>query len=329
MNTSTKSAWTAEQGAAILLLCRLFVFFCSDAPYTAAYAKGMLTAVILQTALILPLLKYKHLLQLPSAVRWAYRIYALLWAAQLTAYFYDLCSGLQFAHPVGLLCMLGAVLLYTAACPQNTDGRAGVLLLTVGCFAFLLLPVSGIRSANPVSLYMPDNAAAAFLREWRLSGELPLIPLIWMRQDRDTAVRSTGIWAAGRGIFLPLLVLFGTMQNGRLLRWEGNPFFLLLARTPLSDAIRTDGFWMLFALGCGVLCITFALQSAKPQLQHAYQSLTAVFVPYLLLSVIAVRVPQTAQVTGIAAAALGIAVPWGCAVYQAYNLQRLKRRKTA
>jgi len=86
-----------------------------------------------------------------------------------------------------------------------------------------------------------------------------------------------------RCIFLPALVLFGAMQNGRLLRFAGNPFFLLLARTPLSDAVRTDGLWMMLAFGCGIVSITFCLQTAMPPQRKKLRKFASAFLPYLFL----------------------------------------------
>lgn len=250
--------WSAVQGAAIMILLRLTAFFCCGAPYSAAKAKGMLAAAAIQAVLAGILLHFRQ--YIPRVILIFLRIFALFWAiwlVLLTARLYEL---LRLGKPAVIVLMLVILLLYTVPQRSTATARTATILLCVVALSFLLLPVSGYHTALRILLYMPDSAAAAFRREWLYSGELLLLPLIWQRQTRQAARRSTLAWSAFRCIFLPALVLFGAMQNGRLTQFQGSPFFLLLARTPLSDAMRTDGLWMLYAFGCGALSITFCLQ---------------------------------------------------------------------
>ena len=213
--------------AALLILPRLFTFFCADAPYSAAYACGMLLAAIPQAAAALLLtLPYKPY---PPLLLRLCRIGALLYAAELTVLFRGLCRGLLLPHCGLMLLLLFGMLLYTVPQGLRASGRAAGLLLPAGAAAVLLLPVGGLHALRGITLFTPDSTAAGFLREWRCSGELLLIPLLMQSRTPESARKSLSVWAAVRGILLPLLVLFGAMQNGRLLRWEGNPFFLLLA----------------------------------------------------------------------------------------------------
>ena len=55
----SEGQWSAVQGAAMMILLRLFPFFCCGRAFSAAYAKQMLLTAILHTALILPLLPHR------------------------------------------------------------------------------------------------------------------------------------------------------------------------------------------------------------------------------------------------------------------------------
>lgn len=250
------------QSAAVLLLCRLFLFFCSNRPYTAAYAAGTAAAAALQGVLIILLLHRKIPFGRSALLFSVLRIAAVLWAIRLTAAFFTLYCSLHLPHPAVMLLLLIPVLLYTVSLPARACTRTGTVLLTAGCLGFLLLPVSGIRTAHPAALFAPDSFSAAFLLEWLSSGDLLLLPLL--AQTRAAARRTAAVRTAGTALFLPALILFGAMQNVRLTQFSGNPFFLLLARTPLSDAVRVDGFWMLFAFCCGVFCITACYRFGLP-----------------------------------------------------------------
>lgn len=266
------------QNTALLILLRLFAFFCCDAPYSAASALGTVLAVIPQAAAVLFLTRSCPAPDFPPRLLKICRIYALFYAAWLTVLFRSLCRDLLLPHCGLMLLLLALTLLYTVRQPEAAAYRAAVLMLFSGAAAFLLLPCGGIRSLRGISLFQPDSIAAGFFREWRFSGELPLIPLLMRGQSARNTRRGLTAWALFRGIFLPLLVLYGTMQNGRLFCMKGNPFFLLPARAPLSGAIRTDGFWMLYAFACGGLCITACLQTAKPG--SGTHPLLRTFLPY-------------------------------------------------
>lgn len=302
--------WSAVQAAALMILLRLFAFFCCNAPYSAAHAKGMCTVAVLEAILVLPLLRFRHKLHIPSAVLWLLRIYAAFYAALLTVSLARLYLQLQLKDLTAAMILLALTLLYTVSLHDRASARTATLLLCTAALGFLLLPVSGIGTAQRILLHTPDSGAAAFLREWQYSGELPLLPLIWQKQTEQSARRSTLAWAIFRCIGLPVLVLFGAMQNGRLMKFEGNPFFLLLARTPLSEAVRTDGFWMLFTFACGALCITFCLQTAKPHRSSAAQELLSALLCYALALAIVLLVPQLAAFWGIITVSLGILLPW-------------------
>ena len=306
----SQGQWSAVQGAAMMILLRLFPFFCCGAPFSAARAKQMLLTAIVHAALILPLLHFRHRLRIPALLLRGFRLCAAFEGAYLTVLLRRLCLQLRLEHTAALLLMLPVMLLYTVSLHDRAAARTAMLLLCLAAAGFLLLPVSGIGTAQRILLHTPDPAPH-FASEWADACELPLIPLIWQKQTESAAKRSTVAWAAFRMLFLPALVLFGTMQNGRLLRFQGNPFFLLRARTPLSDAVRTDGFWMLLAFGCGALCITFCLQTAKPHLRTQRRMLAAAFLPYLFLLALLWLLPESAAASELLHLLFGILLPWG------------------
>ena len=297
-------------GAALLILPRLFAFFCCGAPYSLAYAAGMLLAVIPQAGAVLLLTAKRQVLSFPPLLLRACRLYALCYAAALTVLFRSLCRGLLLPHCGLLLLLLLTMLLYTVRQPLRAAERAALLLFFAGIAAFLLLPAGGLHALRGISLFTPDSIAAGFFRELAYSGELPLIPLLMQNRPAAGARKSLSVWAAVRGVLLPLTVLFGAMQNGRLLHWAGNPFFLLLARAPLSEAIRTDGFWLLYAFACGGLSITACLRTALPQ--SGKHPLMRVFLAYCAVFAVLTLFSPALTVLQGAAIVLGIVLPLGC-----------------
>lgn len=290
------------QRTALLILPRLFAFFCRDAPYSAACAIGAALAVLPQAAAVLLLTRRRGTLIFPPRLLHLCRIYALFYAAWLTVRFRGLCKDLLLPHCGLMLLLLLLMLLYTVRQPDAAAGRAAELLLFTAAAGFLLLPFGGFRSLRGISLFMPDSVTAGFLREWQYSGELPLIPLLMQKQSAQSVRKGLTAWALFRGVFLPLLVLYGTMQNGRLFCRKGNPFFLLPARAPLSGAIRTDGFWMLLAFACGGLCITACLQAVMPE--HGKRRLLRIFLPYFAAFALFALLPAVQTVLPAAAAGL-------------------------
>ena len=300
------AGFSAVQAAAVLTVCRLAAFFCDSRPYSASYAKGMSAAALLTAGLLLPLLLPRT--PLPDAVLRFCRLYALLTASLTLVRLRDLLFALHSPYPRLTLFLLLPVLLELQRLPQAASARAATLLLFVTAAAFLLLPVSGLRTARLISLYTPDSSGAAFLREFQQSGELGILPLL-IRQEKKphAAARGAAAWLIFRAVLLPLTVLFGAAVNGRLLHLSGNPFFLLLARTPLSDAFRADGFWMLLAVGCMVLNLTLLLQlaagGAAPCLRYG------IILPFACFALLFAILPDPSAWSGRAALLSGTVLP--------------------
>ncbi len=304
-----KPSWSALQTVSVLLLCRLTFFFCCDLPYSAAYAEGMLAAALAQTVLLLPLLFFRC--RIPQTLLWIYRAFALLSAASLAAEGFRLLTALQSPQPQLFAVLFLLTLLFTVSRPQASTARTAVILLVTVGAALLLLPVSGIRSANRISLCMPGSFSDAFFREFRCSPEIGVLPVLLTHQKPHGLYTKHALvlWLTGRLAVLPGLVLFGAMQNGRLTHGAGLPFFLMLAGAPLSDAVRTDGFWMLFAAGSAVLCVTFFLQLTVPPSRRPVR---AVLLTVLLLAGTAVLfccAGYRGAGLGIAALMLGALLP--------------------
>ncbi|MBQ8920986.1 MAG: hypothetical protein IJ060_02360 [Oscillospiraceae bacterium] len=312
MNAAARTpSWSALQTAAVLLLCRLTLFFCCDQPYTAAYAKGMLAAALTEAVLLLPLAIFRRFCRFPPAMMWIYRVFSLISAAFLAAEGFRLLHALHSAQPALFAAMFLLTLLFTVSRPQAATARAAVILLVTVSTALLLLPVSGIRTANPVSLHMPGSVSGAFFREFRCSPELALLPVLLShpKKQEQYAPHALAVWLIGRLAVLPGLVLFGTMQNGRLTRGAGSPFFLMLAGAPLSDAVRTDGFWMLFAAGSAVLCVSFFLQLALPPSRRPVRALLTVMLLFTGLTWLCISADYRGTGLGIAALLLGALLP--------------------
>ena len=317
------TGWNALQGAAVLILLRLSTFFCSSVPYTAAYAKGMLIASLLQAAMLLPLLLCTDGHNDPPLMQKILRIYAVLHAAALTA---SLCGLHRQEHlPRGILLpvLLTAALLYTVSRSDSATARAGVLLLCAACAGFLLLPLRWLRFAQPPGFGMPGSAAAGFLQEWQLAGELPMILLLRERQQRRDCLRSAAAWTVCKTAVLPLTVLFGAVQTGELLPPAGSPFFRMLSREPLTDAVRTDGFWLMLCYACTALVITFCLQMAVPA-QRGRRRLR-IILPYLAAFAFFSLSPGVLRMRGRAVLLTGFLLP--AAAYLCRAL-RHKKQKT-
>lgn len=253
---------TALQAAALLLLVRLSVFFCDDAPFTSAYACSTAAVTWLAAAAALLLLTIGF--HFSRITRRILRICVLIASAWLLWRVYILLTFLHMPHITLTMGILLLTLLWARRLPHAAAARAAVILVILAAAGFLLLPVSGIGTAETLHLFLPGDFAASLLREVRISVDFLLLPLLLPRVQGTAAKRRAVLWwALGRGVVLPLAVAFGAMQNGRLTGWQGSPFFLLLARTPLSDAVRVDGFWIVLAVGVSFIAICSLIHNAE------------------------------------------------------------------
>lgn len=282
----THSKYSALELTSLLLICRLARFFCCDTPYSAAFARGIFVTGILQAALLLPIFLRKQPWVTPRITRWLVRGFALLLGAEAAADIYRFLCDADAPHPALTLMLLLLTVLYVVSLPRPAIYHAAVFILVAAAIAFLLLPLGGLSSARLVSLWTQSTETHGFLQEWALSAELALIPMLCEAQPQ-AGKRAAVAWIAVRSILLPLVVLFGTMQCGRLQAWRNNPFLLLLARVPFSDALRTDGLWLMLAIACGLLAVAFLMGCfCGGDLRTAPHMRFAGFLPLIALTIL-------------------------------------------
>ena len=245
------------QGIALLTLCRLAAFLTDSRGYTAAYALGTALAVFSQICVMLLIRK----LRLPGVLRFLPAAVSVLWAGALCLRLHRLLTVIHTPAPLLTLCLLLVTLCLILRKPFAATARAASVILIASAAALVLLPVSGIGTAEPVYLRLRDSIPDSFLHAWSISGDLLLmLPVLRLAKSPETAKRIVTGWGIGCGAVIPGIILLGTMQNGRLRGFGGSPFFMLLARTPLSDAVRTDGFWLLLAVALTVLSCSALLR---------------------------------------------------------------------
>ena len=257
----------ALQGAAVLILMRLCTLLCSDAPFTAGRACGLFAAALIQTALLLPLICRPQKMQLSAPVLALCRADALLLAARQIVLLWRLLADTNAPHPVWTMLLLAVILCDLLRLSPAAPKRAAVLLLLTFCGAMLLLLPRTLSHAAMLPLYVSADPADGLREGLLLLAEIPLIPLLAAEQSPQANARMLRLWTAACTGFFPMLVLLCAALSGRLQRYPGNHFFLLLSRLPLSDAIRTDGFWLLFLVMCCTLSAYAALSALRGRAQ--------------------------------------------------------------
>lgn len=249
---------TTTELAALLILSRLAHFFCGNTPYSTAYAAQCAVTTAIQFVLILPFLLRKSEWGVPHITKNVLRGFALLLAAKSTAETYQFLLIANAPRPALTLALLLLVVLYGLSLPTYTVWRSAILVLSASMIALFLLPLGGIFSAKTLSLWRVDLPPHLW-QEWADSAETALLPLI-IETAQKRGKRACAIWFGVRMLLLPLLILYGTMQCGRLQIIGNSPFLTLLARVPFSDTLRTDGFWWMLTVACCVLTIQYLLQ---------------------------------------------------------------------
>ena len=249
---------SVTQGIALAALCRLAAFLTDPCGYTAPFALGTFLAVCSQLLLVLLLCK----IRLPQFLRILSGAAAVVWAGVLCLRLHRLLCVLHAPVPLVTLGLLLVTVCLMLRHPFAAAARTAAVFLMLSAAALILLPVSTVGTAEPVYLHMHGDLFGGFLCAWAISGDLfLLVPLLRRTKTPDARRILTG-WSIGCGLVIPAVILLGTMQNGRLLGFGGAPFFMLLARTPLSDALRTDGFWLLLAVSLTALSAAALVQNA-------------------------------------------------------------------
>ena len=254
---------SVTQGIALAVLCRLAAFLTDSCGYTTPFALGALLAVCTQFLFVILLRRIRP----PHFLRTVSSAAAAVWAGALCLRLHRLLCVLHAPVPLITLGLLLATVCLMLRHPFAAAARTAAVFLMLSAIALLLLPVSAIGTAEPVYLHMKGSLTGGFLCTWAISGDLfLLLPILRHAEKRDANRILTG-WAVGCGLVIPAVILLGTMQNGRLLGFGGAPFFMLLARTPLSDALRTDGFWLLLAVSLTALSAAALLRNAMTEMR--------------------------------------------------------------
>lgn len=281
----TNSDISAVELAALLILCRLARFFCCGVPYSISYAKNMFLTGILQALLLLPVFLWDKPFSPPRPICIAVQGLAVWLAADMAADCFRLLTAADAPNPPLTMILLLLCVFYAVSLPRAAVFRASLFLLCAAAIAMLLLPIGGLHSARFLSLWSNSAQEHGFGLEWKESAELALLPFFACRQPKPVK-KAAAAWITVRCTVLPAVVLFGAMQCGRLKSFHGNPFMLLLARVPFSDALRTDGLWLMLAVGCALLGTAFLLQTfcgSQPRVPKLFLQIGAILLPVLTI----------------------------------------------
>ncbi len=287
----TKPDFSAAELFSMLIICRFARFFACDVPYSITYAKGIVAAGIMQACLLLPIFLRRKPYHIPHVTKSVIRAFALILCADLATDLYHLLLAADAPHPVITMIFSLCAVAYAVSLPKAAVFRASIFLVAASILAFALLPLGGLSTARLICLESSAAVAhpADFWTGWNDSAELALIPVLYA-SHRNESKKAAFAWISVCAIGLPLLVLYGAMQCGRLGAVQGNPFALLLARVPLSDALRTDGLWVMLAAACAVLGGAFLLgqfcgdapRPARQTLLAGAVSLTALTILFIM-----------------------------------------------
>lgn len=276
------------QTAAVLLLCRFVLFACGESPFTAGYAVGTLLSIGVQALLCFPLWIGVKAETLPRWWLIFYRLAAVYAAGVMLAALYRLLLGLQSAHPVLTLLLLLIAACYALILPRPATGRVAMILLFFLCVGLLLTICLAAARGEPLLLYTPmprdtfwETALAGFAQN------LPLMFVPVCAIPYGTSPRRCRPWLLGwclGQLMLVLVILAGTLCSGKLSQWQGNPFFLLMAKLQQNAAIRTDGFWIVLLLLSGVMSLAFLMQIVTAtRRKRTLRSGEALFIGFIML----------------------------------------------
>lgn len=278
---------SAGQLFAILLLLRSFAFFCETAAYTSAKAAGILLSVLLQTVLILPLLRSSRQPIPDKAHTPAYWIlyggFFLLWGGLSAVRLQTVSEAVRMPFESGLT---GAALLlitciYAASLGTRTMGRSAVPalgLLLAGLLILLLGSASHSRVSNLLTdeltqggSYLSAVLQAAYA-DFCNSGELVAAAFLLQTVPRNQGRCLYGALSA-KLLLTGGLSILGLAVLGRLGTLCTYPFFSLGAYAQPFEVMRTDAFYLVLFTLSGVLCLTVQLRLAAHCLQMLFPAL--------------------------------------------------------
>lgn len=294
------------QTAAVLLLCRFVFFACGEIPFSTGYAVGTLLSIGVQVLLCSPLWIGSRSGALPRWWLIFYRLAAVYAAGAMLAALYTLLHGLQAAYPMLTLLLLLAAACYALTLPRRATGRVAVILLFFLGVGLLIAICMAAARGEPLRMYTPmlrhsftETALAGFAQNLPL-GFVPVCAIPYGTLPRRRRPWLLG-WCLGQLMWV-LVILAGTLCNGMLSEWRGNPFFLLMARLQQNAAIRTDGFWIVLILLAGVMSLAFFMQiftaSRRNRTLHSGEALL-IGVIMLLAGIFCIRVGVADWVTSV------------------------------
>ncbi len=243
-----------------VLLCRIVLLCCSEMPFTSANCIASVLSLAVIALLALPLWIAAPSLDGKTPV--LFRLAGIYTAALLLSRLYNLLQTLQSAYPMpSVLLMLFAACFCFTLPQRSTDRVAEVLLFFLAMGAILLLG-RAFFTGKALLLYTPAAHGVAECFFSAMHDNLPLLFLpLCLPADGNAAARRKRLCGCFLSLLsLPLVILAGAIQNGRLSHWEGNPFFLLVSQSQTLAAIRTDGFWSVMIVAAAIAVLTFCMQ---------------------------------------------------------------------
>lgn len=258
MNDNTQSTNILS----VILLCRIVLLCCGEMPFTSAYCIATTLSLAVIALLALPLWMNPPHLASDGKTPLLFRLAGVYTAAILLSRSYSLLQALRSAYP-----MLTVLLMLLAACfcftlPRYATGRVAEALLFFLSIGGILLLGRAFLTGKALLLYTPASSSLTKCFCYAMQENLPLmfLPLGLPAHGNRSACRKRLCVCFLSLLAIPLVILAGATQNGRLSHWKGNPFFLLISQSQTLAAIRIDGFWSVMLIAAAITVLTFCMQ---------------------------------------------------------------------
>ncbi len=256
MNDNTKSS----TALLAVLLCRIVLLCCSEMPFTSAYVIAAVLSLAVIALFALPLwIAAPHL---DNKIPLLYRLAGIYTAALLLSRLYKLLQGLQSAYPMPTLLLMLLAACFCFTLPQRTTGRVAEILVFFFAAGAIFLLGRALFTGEALLLYTPPARSITEYFFSAMHDNLPLMFLpLCLPAKGNAGTRRRRLCGCFLSLLcIPLVILAGAVQNGRLSHWEGSPFFLLVSQSQSAAAIRTDGFWGVMVIAAGIAVLVFCMQ---------------------------------------------------------------------